>query len=114
MAYLASSRNKLTVPADGAVEIRVEMVGDSSPGPRVWLQCVPCGDELHENSDRNLLECPECGYEMTFPEAERLAVGAVDAIRGRFNIPVHVQKRGLLWRFLGFFGSKKRLSAPRS
>lgn len=114
MAYLASSRNKFTVPADGVVEIRVEMIGDLSPCPRVWLQCVPCGDELQENADRHLFECPECGYEMTFPEAERLAAGAIDAIRGRFNIQAYVPRRGFLWRFLGFFGSKKRLSAPKS
>jgi len=114
MAYLASNRNKLTVPADGVVEIRVEMIGDLSPGPRVWLQCIPCGDELQENPDRHLFECPECGYEMTFPEAEGLAGKSIDAMRVRFGIRADSPRRGLLWRFLGFFGSKKRLSAPRS
>jgi hypothetical protein len=114
MAYLASSRNKLTVPADGVVEIRVELIGDRSPTPRVWLQCIPCGDELQENSDRHLFECPECGYEMTFPEAGALAGRNVEAIHGRFDIPENPPRRGLIWRFLGLFVSKKRLSAPKS
>jgi len=114
MAYLASSRNKFTVPADGIVEIRVELTGDQSPAPRVWLQCIPCGDEFQENSDRHLFECPECGYEMTFPEAELLAAKNVSALRGRFRLPAEVTKRGLLWRFLDLFAGRKKLSAPKS
>lgn len=114
MAYLASNRNKLTVPADGVVEIRVELIGDASPKPRVWLQCIPCGDELQENPDRHLFECPACGYEMTFLEADQLAGKNVDALRDRFKISDGVPRRGLLWRFLGLFGSRKRLSAPKS
>ena len=114
MAYLASTRNKLTVPADGVVEIRVELAGDGSPSPRVWLQCMPCGDELQENPERHLFECPECGYEMTFPEARLLAGKNVDALCERFGISTGSPKGGFLWRFLGLFVSKKRLSAPKS
>lgn len=114
MSYLASNRNKLTVPADGVVDIRIELVADAMPRVRVWLQCIPCGDELQENPERHLFECPECGYEMTFHEAEMLAGRHVEAIRGRFAIPAQTPKRGLIWRFLGLFVSKKRLSAPRS
>ena len=108
MAYLALHRNKLTVPADGVVDIRVEL------GAKVWLQCLPCGDELRENSERHLFECPECGYEMTFPEAESLARRHVEAVQCRFHIPGETPRRGWLWRFLGLFVSKKRLSAPKS
>jgi predicted RNA-binding Zn-ribbon protein involved in translation (DUF1610 family) len=114
MAYLASNREKFTVPADGVVDVRVELVGDLSPKARVWLQCIPCGDELQENKERSLLECPECGYEMTSGEAEALARKHVDALRERFNLRDIKSKKGILWRFTSWFVNRKRLPAPKS
>lgn len=114
MAYLASNRNKFTVAGDGAVDVRVELIADIQSGTKVWLQCLPCGDELQENAERHLFECPECGYEMTFPEAGLLAKRHVEAICRKFDVQGDPPRRGFLWRFLGLFVSKKRLSAPKS
>jgi len=113
MAYLVANRKKFTLPADGAVEIRVELAGDLAPIPRVWLQCNPCGDELQE-AQRSMFECPGCGYELTSNEAGLLAQRHVDALRARFDMPDLKIKRGLLWRFLGLFANRKRLPAPKS
>jgi hypothetical protein len=113
MAYLVANRKKFTLPADGAVEIRVELTGDLTPKPRVWLQCNPCGDELQE-TQRSMFECPECGYELTSQEAGLLARRHMDALRSRFDLPDLEPKKGLLWRFLGLFVNRKRLPAPKS
>jgi predicted RNA-binding Zn-ribbon protein involved in translation (DUF1610 family) len=114
MAYLASNRGKFTVPADGVVDVRVELIGETTATTRVWLQCMPCGDELQDNGERLLFECPECGYEMTYKEAEALAQKHVDALRAKFSLKDPTPRRGVLWRFIGLFGSKKRLAAPKS
>lgn len=114
MAYLASNRGKFTVPADGAVDVRIELIGETTAGGRVWLQCMPCGDELQDTKERSLFECPECGYEMTYKEAGALAQKHVDALRSRFELKDPSPRKGILWRFIGLFGSKKRLAAPKS
>lgn len=113
MAYLATNRGKFTVPADGAVDVRVELISDLATTAKVWLQCISCSDELRGVKERSLFECPECGYELTYREAAMLAQKHVDALRMRFDLK-DPAKRGILWRFIGLFGSKKRLAAPKS
>lgn len=114
MAYLAANRGKFTVPADGAIDVRVELISDLATATKVWLQCISCSDELREVKERSLFECPECGYELTYLEADLLAQKHVDALRVRFDLKDPAQKRGIIWRFIGLFGSKKRLTAPRN
>jgi predicted RNA-binding Zn-ribbon protein involved in translation (DUF1610 family) len=110
MAYLAKIRNRFNLPAAGAVEIRVELSDET----RVWLQCVPCESELLPHKARDIFECPECGYEITKPEATALAAKHVEVLRARFEMPDLKPKRRLLWRFLGLFANRKRLPAPKS
>jgi len=114
MSYLAIKRNKFLVRPDGSVELRVELLSDLSSEPRIWLQCASCGDELVEWSDRKLFACPECGHEITFPEIDVLGKKTATVLCERFGLPEGYKKKGLLWRFLGLFGSKKRLPAPKS
>lgn len=110
MAYLAKIRNRFQLSAAGAVEIRVELSDET----RVWLQCVPCEVEILQHRVRDIFECPECGYEITRLEASALAEKHVEALRARFEMSDLKPKRGLLWRFLGFFANRKRLPAPKS
>lgn len=114
MAYLASKRSKFLVRPDGSAEIRVELIGDTSGVPRIWLSCSACGDELVEWPARNLFACPECGHEITFREVDVLGKKTVGVLCDRFGLPDGYKKKGFLWRFLGWFGSKKRLPAPKS
>lgn len=114
MAYLASKRNKFLVRPDGAAEVRIELISDTSAKPRIWLSCVACGDELGEHPGRHLFECPECGHEITFKEVEVLGQKTAAAVFERFGLPDGYKKKGFLWRFLGWFGSRKRLPAPKS
>jgi ribosomal protein L37AE/L43A len=113
MAYLAKIRKKFNLSAVGVVEIRVELADDTVE-PRVWLQCVPCEDEMLHHPARDIYECRGCGYEITKPEAAALAEQHVQALRRRFEMPDLNPKRGLLWRFLGLFANRKRLPAPKS
>ena len=115
MSDLISNRKKFIIPADGAVEICVEMRGDSGESAKVFLRCLSCGDDLEERKEKSLFECPSCGFETTFHEAGLLAQGYVNALRNRFSLPELNRRRGLLWRFISLFASnQKRLPAPRS
>ena len=115
MAYLASKRNKFLVRPDGSAEVRVELLGDATDlPPRIWLSCASCGDELAEWPNRNLFACPECGHEVTFREVDLLGQRTVAVLCDRFGLPESYKKKGFLWRFLGWFGSRKRLPAPKS
>jgi len=80
----------------------------------VWLQCLSCESSLHDSSDRNLFECSECGYEVTYIEAEQLAADNIDAIQSHFRISNKSKGKSWLCRLLGLFGDKKRLPAPKS
>jgi predicted RNA-binding Zn-ribbon protein involved in translation (DUF1610 family) len=113
MAYLASKRSKFLIKPEGATDVRVDMVGDEK-GPRIWLQCASCGDEMVESTRRDLFECPECGHEISFKEVDLLGQKYAAVICDRFGLPDGYKKKGLLWRFLGLFGSRKRLPAPKS
>lgn len=113
MSYLSKKRNKFNVSAEGSVDIRVDLANDAGSSPRVWLQCTACGDELHRNIKRNLFECPGCGYDLTFSESNSLAKTYIDSICRNFDITFD-GKKGFLWRFISFFGIKKRLPAPKS
>ena len=114
MAYLVSNRSNFTIPADGTVDIRIELVGDTKYDANVWLQCIPCGDEREERKDKSMLECPSCGYEITLRETDLLATKHVDALRDRFNIQEKKPTRGFLWRFTNWYVSRKKLPAPKS
>lgn len=114
MAYLATKRNKFLVRPDGAAEIRVELVSEVSSTPRIWLQCVSCGDEMGEHPGRNLFECPECGLDVTFKELDVLGRKTVATLYDRFGLPDGYKKKGFVWRFLDLFGRSKRLPAPKS
>ena len=104
MAYLASNRGLLAIPADGAVEIRRD---PSTKG--VYLECVTCVDELSENTERSLFECMSCGNEVTRAEVDELAAEYVRALSSEFNISGEPEKkkRGVRWLFTTLFGSKK-------
>ena len=116
MAYLAEHRKDLKVSASGCVEIRKDPDGHpSSLGDGIYLQCVPCGDELGENHDRSLFECGVCGYTATGDEARELAMDYVRALTSVFEIHVEKKKKkGILWLLAGLFGSRKKRRALTS
>lgn len=124
MAYLAERRDKLDIPASGNVEIRVDFqTRDGAPTeqPLVWLQCVSCSQELVFTPDRDLYECPECSYELTWDELQTLCERQTRAMDEAFRMNPHAaepevveEKRGLLWRFIGFFVRTKTPKTLRS
>jgi len=109
MAYLEKSRSKLRIPAAGCVEIRRDVENlDTVFGYGIYMQCMPCGNELIENSERVLFECESCGYTVTGDEANVLANDYVRALSSVFVIKEDEKKRGLLWRFTTLFVSRKK------
>jgi hypothetical protein len=102
MAYLASNRGFLRIPADGSVEIRRE------PGGGLYIWCIACSDELAANPERSLFECVSCGQTVTTAEADDLATEFVRELHSAFNIQIEEKRRGFWWLFTTWFGSKKR------
>lgn len=118
MAYLAETRSKMKLPTTGCVEIRVDASSpDTMFGSGIYMQCMPCGDELIDNAERSLFECEACGYTVTGDEANALATEYVRALSSVFVVEVEKEKeekRGFLWRFLTLFGSKRKRRALTS
>lgn len=116
MAYLAESRAKMSIPIGGCVEIRRDTNNLSTVfGEGIYMQCLPCGDELIENEEREIFECPVCGFTVTGGEANALATEYVQALSSVFVIEVEEkEKRGFLWRLLTLFGSKRKRRALTS
>ena len=109
MAYLEEKRKELTVPAAGALEIRVDfhpLPGEEAAGA-VWIQCLSCDREVAPIPERQLFECPECGYNTTRAEIVELAQRQIERIETVLGVPRR-RKKGLLWRFIGLFVRKKR------
>ncbi len=105
------SRHKFTVPAVGQVEIRVDFhdpEGQAVDGS-AWFQCLPCGRELAVNPDRQLFECPECGYELTPVEVTDLCRRYVEALEKTFDpVTVGRKRKWWLWRFIGSFVGRRK------
>ena len=119
MAYLAESRAKMKLPIDGCIEIRRDANHlDTVFGDGVYMQCLPCGDELIDNTERSLFECGSCGFTVTGDEANALATDYVRALSSIFVIQSpkieEEKKRVFLWRLLTLFGSRKKRRALTS
>jgi hypothetical protein len=106
---LVSLRDKISIDPDGAVEIRVELRGDSNTHLSCCLQCVACEYELLHDLDSKMSICPSCGYEVTDNEASEFAKKNISVIREKFAISDELVKRGFLCRFLGFLKNRKKL-----
>jgi hypothetical protein len=120
MAYLAERRKDLEIPALGNVEIRVDFEsqdGSQNSQPNVWLQCIACGKELVFTPSRDLYECPECSYGMTYDELQSLCnrqvTAMTEALRTKDTEEAEPEEKkgGFLWRFIGYFVRKK---APKT
>lgn len=118
MAYLAESRAMMKLPVSGCIEIRRDgNQMDTIFGDGIYMQCLPCGDELIDNAERSLFECESCGFTVTGDEANALASDYVKALSSAFAIEteeVEEKKRGFLWRLLTLFGSRKKRRALTS
>jgi predicted RNA-binding Zn-ribbon protein involved in translation (DUF1610 family) len=116
MAYLAESRVKMKLPIEGCIEIRRDANHlDTVFGDGVYMQCLPCGDELTDNAERSLFECGSCGFTVTGDEANALATDYVRALSSIFVIHQKEEERkGFLWRLLTLFGSKRKRRALTS
>jgi hypothetical protein len=122
MAYLAESRAMMKLPISGCVEIRRDANAlDTLFGDGIYMQCLPCGNELIDNAERSLFECESCGFTATGDEANALANDYVRALSSVFTVKVEEveeveeeKKRGFLWRLLTLFGSRKKRSALTS
>lgn len=103
MAYLEECRDKLTIPAREAVEIRVDFTDGEVvfPDGRAWMECIPCEAELAFVPFG--MECPSCGNQVTAEEMRRLAEDYIAAIRARLCEPSPQKRRGRLWRFIHWF-----------
>jgi len=116
MAYLAENRAKMNLPIGGCIEIRRDANSlDTVFGEGIYMQCLSCGDELVENSERELFECGACGYTVTGDEANVLATEYVRALSSVFVIQTEEEEeRGFVWRLLTLFGSKRKRRALTS
>jgi hypothetical protein len=123
MAYLAETRAMMKLPMAGCVEIRRDANSlDTVFGEGIYMQCLPCGNELIDNAERSLFECESCGFTVTGEEANALATDYVRALSSVFVVEINAEpeieieekKRGLLWRFLTLFGSRKKRRALTS
>lgn len=110
---LAKKLAKLSIPADGAVDIRVQLHDDHG-GASIWLQCMACDVEMYKNSVSNRHECAECGYEITKNESTLIAQRHIEVIRKQFKLDELGRKKGWLWRFTNWYVNRKRLPAPKS
>lgn len=106
---LVSLRKNISISPDGAIEIRVELRGDSDPRFLCCLQCVACECELSHDLESKMFTCPSCGYEVTRNEASEFAKKNIDIIREKFSISDELVKRGFICRFLGFLKNRKKL-----
>ena len=85
MAYLAETRALMNLPIGGCIEIRRDANNlDTVFGEGIYMQCLPCGNELIDNSERKLFECESCGYTVTGKEANSLATDYVRELSSLF------------------------------
>lgn len=100
MAELAKHRQGLFVPATCSVEIRVDFQnpqGETIDGA-ARIVCLSCNRELVSDPERRLLECPECGYELTPAEVGHLCAMHIEAISKTFGRVMPRRKGGIWWR----------------
>lgn len=99
---LAKNRQRLFVPAQSSVEIRVDFQNAQEEliDGAARVVCLSCNRELISDPERRLLECPECGYELTPAEVGHLCDLYIDAINKTFGRVSSRPKGGFWWRFI--------------
>jgi predicted RNA-binding Zn-ribbon protein involved in translation (DUF1610 family) len=113
MSDLAIYRDRFFVPATGVVSIVIEVPTDKEEAKKyatlAGFVCVTCSEPLKWIEARKIMECPTCGYELTAREGISLCdfyfaeIDKLSTLLGKQR----QKKRGLIWRFLRWFGGAK-------
>lgn len=98
---LARDRQCYFIPAMRSVEIRVDFQNAQEEliDGSARIVCLTCERELVADSERQLLECPECSYELTPAEVGHLCDVHIEAIRRTFGRVSLRPRGGIWWRF---------------
>lgn len=109
MADLAKYREKFLIPQIGTVEIRIAVPENVNSRVSFYtlagFDCSTCCKSMVWNKERRIMECEECGYEMTASEGIILCDAYIHNIEKLSKLLG--KKRGWLWRFLRWLGVKK-------